>query len=153
MNLFKYLLLLVSTLFISQRVAAQRVITFDDPHLHYMGRVDMQKSAAVLSWPGSSVKINFMGTSIAFTLKDEAGDNYYNEVLDGKVIGIYHVKSDKEITTPITGLAPGNHTFELFKRTEWTMGSTWFYNFIIPRDGAMYPASPEKKAEDRILRQ
>jgi hypothetical protein len=122
----------------------QNVNKHNDPHIRYSGRIDMRDSAAVLSWSGSSVAINFNGSGIAIKVKDEGGNNYFNEVLDGEVIGVYHENSNQQHTIIIKDLKSGYHHFELFKRTEWTMGKTWFYQFEI-LNGHVLPPSPVKK--------
>src|SRR6201999_692597 len=48
-------------------------------------------------------------------------------------------------TIVINGLDNGNHHLELFKRTEWAMGQTWFYGFELGKEGKLLPASPTHK--------
>ena len=126
---------------------AQVVIPANDPHIHYSGRVAFTDSAAILSWSGTSVKINFTGNSIRFKMQDE-GDNYFTEVYDGKVIGIIH-KPTANLENELNGLTSGPHTLELFKRTEWAMGKTLFYGFNI--NGKVLPAPQTKKRKIEIF--
>jgi lysophospholipase L1-like esterase len=105
----------------------------------------MTDSTAELSWPANSIKVNFTGTSIRATLSDERSDNNYNVIVDNKVINVLHPLQLKKEYVLAAGLSPGRHTLELFKRTEWAMGKTWFYSFLIPKDGAFLPQSPAKK--------
>jgi hypothetical protein len=125
--------------------AAQTIIKSNDPHIHYMGRVTMRDSAAELSWSGNSIKANFTGTGIKAVLKDERADNYYNVIVDGKVISILHLDRIKKTYTIASGLAAGKHSLELFKRTEWAMGKTWFYGFEFVDGGKILPAPTAKK--------
>lgn len=134
-----FLLLVLSAKF----AAAQTTVKFNDVHLHYMGRIQMTDTAAVLAWSGSSVKINFNGEGISFTTLDERADNYLIEILDGEVIGTIHEAKVKKNRNNIIGLAKGNHTLELFKRTEWTMGKVFFYNFEV--NGKVLPAPKTNK--------
>jgi len=134
-----FLFLILSAKF----AVAQTTVKFNDAHLHYMGRIQMTDTAAVMSWSGSSVKINFNGEGISFTMLDEKADNYVIEILDGEVIGTIHEAKVKKNRTNIIGLAKGNHTLELFKRTEWTMGKIFFYGFEV--NGKVLPAPKTNK--------
>lgn len=120
-----------------------QVIKSNDPHIHYMGRVAVQEDAALLSWSGTSVGINFNGTEVSAVLKDERGESTFNVIVDGKVKGIIHPDTIKQVYTLVKGLPAGEHHLELFKRTEWAMGRTWFYQFSL--DGQILPAPVEKK--------
>ena len=97
------------------------VVSFNDPQVRYVGRVAMKDSAAQLAWPGTSVSINFFGTGVSVVLNDERGDNYYNVILDNKVVSILHPDAGRKTYTLVSGLPVGKHFLELFKRTEWTM--------------------------------
>jgi len=110
-----------------------------------MGRVAVTDSAVVLSWSGSSATINFKGGGIGYEMRDERGDNYITVILDGKIIGVDHENSIKRIEHRIDGLTGGEHTLELFKRTEWAMGKTWLYNFEIENGGKALPVTPTHK--------
>src|ERR1035441_4668776 len=46
-------------------------IPFSDKHISYEGRIPFANDAAALYWPGVSVKINFKGTGISGTFKDQ----------------------------------------------------------------------------------
>ena len=128
---------------------AQIIIKANDPHIRYSGRIAFTDSAAVLSWSGSSIKINFEGTDLAFKMRDE-GDNYFTEIFDGKIIGAIHSEANaKDLTHHLSGLTSGAHTLELFKRTEWAMGKTFFYGFTI--DGKILPAPAEPKRKIEIF--
>ncbi len=108
----------------------RKLIAFDDERIEYMGRIGMNEQGfAEIYWPGSSIKINFEGTSIKALLKDENGDNYFNVIIDEDSILILRPDTVQKIYTLAAGLAPGLHTIELFKRTEWNRGKTWFYGF------------------------
>jgi len=125
--------------------SAQVTVKANDPHIVYMGRIAMQDNATVLSWSGTTVDINFEGTSISYKMRDERGDNYYNVLLDGKVVKKERENANGIIMQTIDRLAPGTHHLELFKRTEWAMGKTWFYGFELAKGGKVLPASPAHK--------
>ncbi len=107
-----------------------RFTAFDDERIEYMGRVGMnERGFTEIYWPGSSIKIHFEGTGIKALLKDEYGKNYFNVILDEDSILILKLDTLQKIYTLAEGLSPGLHTIELFKRTEWDKGKTWFYGF------------------------
>lgn len=139
-------LFLLLALFIPCRSGAQNtVVSFNDPHIRYSGRITMTDSCAQLAWTATTASIRFNGTGINALLKDERGDNYYAVVIDGKPGIILHPDSTKKCYTLASGLIPGPHTLELFKRTEWAMGKTWLYAFLPDDHTKLLPAPPPKK--------
>jgi len=116
-----------------------------DPRIHYMGRVIMQDEAAQLLWPSTLLKINFKGTGVKAILKDEHGNNYFNVIVDDKVVAVIHPDSVQKEYALVSGLNDGNHSLELFKRTEWADGKTWFYQFSLDKNSAPLIPSPAKK--------
>src|SRR5215471_5925024 len=100
-----------------------------DKHIQYEGRVWNDDKAVVLSWPGTSVRINFRGTGLSAMLRDQDTANYYNVIVDGSVVLKIHTDTSKHNYILVSGLSAGNHSLELFKRTEWDKGKTWFYGF------------------------
>jgi len=137
------LLITLLIIAVGYKANAQTVVKFNDANIRYMGRISMRDSTAELSWPGNSVTVNFTGTALKAVLKDERAENYYDVIVDGKVASVLHPEKDKKTYTLASGLPAGKHTLELFKRTEWTMGKTWFYGFEI--DGKVLSPSPAKK--------
>jgi len=111
---------------------AQTIINFNNPNVKYMGRIALQDSSAELTWTASSVIINFNGTAAKATLRDDTGLDRVTVVVDGKVTNtaIQPAKNPTEYEL-VSGLPKGNHRLELFKRTEYDMGSLFFYNFNI----------------------
>ena len=58
-------------------------VEYSNAQIEYSGRIDSsQVNGAELYWSGSSVKINFEGSSLSALMEDENGDNYYNVILD-----------------------------------------------------------------------
>jgi hypothetical protein len=145
-NMKHYTYILFSLLFVvSVRCHAQTVIKATDSHIQYSGRIAMTDSTAELSWSASSITINFSGTNIGVVLKDERSDNNYNVIVDGNVLNILHPLTVKKSYILADHLKPGKHTLELFKRTEWAMGKTWFYQFELSGKAIVLPPPPAKK--------
>ena len=124
---------------------AQTLVKPSNPNIRYMGRVDVSDTTAILFWSATSVKINFKGNKIGFKLRDERNDNYFNVFVDGKLNKILHDTIKGINKHLISGLTNSKHTLELFKRTEWAMGKTWFYGFEFEDGYKLLPASPVKK--------
>lgn len=133
---------------ISCRQQQEVKLLFNDSDLAYDGRVRYTNEAAVLSWPGSAVHINFRGTEIKGEFSESDTANYYNVIVDGKIISNTHFDRERKTYTLASGLENTSHTLQLFKRTEWDKGSTFFYSFsgqalkILPAG-----AKPKRKME------
>lgn len=128
-------------LFTCLQVNAQKFTGFKDEHIRYMGRVAYQADAAKLMWSGSWVQVNFTGTEAKVSLKDERGDNFFDIIIDGKII-VLHPDAEKRTYTLATHLPYGAHNLTIFKRTEWADGSTLFYGFEF-NQGAEVIALPQ----------
>lgn len=116
------------------------VINFDHPDVHYVGRVGMKGDAAELMWTASSVVINFYGTGASATLSDTKGNDLVTVVVDDKVVQTLQPKKNKKKTYQlVSGLAPGKHKLELFKRTEFQIGTLSFYNLKLEDEGEILP--------------
>jgi hypothetical protein len=139
---FLFVLQLAATLACAQNI----VVKSHDVHIRYSGRITMTDEAAELSWSASSIKMNFKGTFIKATLKDERANDYWNVILDGKVISVLRPDSLQKQYTLATNLSEGTHTIELFKRSEWAMGKTWFYGFELDKNASiLLPPSQQKR--------
>lgn len=152
MKMYKHscpLLIIILCVFAIQTQAQTRIVKFNDPHLRYEGRINYTKEAAELSWSGNSVTIAFSGTGIAVVLKDADTANYYNVIIDNKIISKIHTDTSRTSYTLARGLANKKHTLQLFKRTEWAMGKTWFYGFELPDNSKLLALSalPKRKIE------
>src|ERR1700749_2846101 len=146
---YKYLFLSIAIAFALNCKAQQTVIGNNDPHIRYAGRIAKTDSTVELSWSGSSITINFTGTEIGGVLKDERADNTYNIIVDNKVINVLRPESTKKEYIFADHLSNGKHTLQLFKRTEWAMGKTWFYEFELENGGKILPlpAAQKRKIE------
>jgi hypothetical protein len=139
------LFVLVMSAFLSFKGKTEEIVLPDNQHIEYMGRIEtIIPEEAVLYWSGTSIKINFEGTSVTAIFKDEKGDNYYNIIIDGNVVNVLKTKIDKTEYILTSNLPSGNHTLEIFKRTEWDRGKTIFYGFKLGEGTKLLPASPKK---------
>lgn len=123
--------------------SAQKNVDNQDARIRYQGRIGHQGGAAQLYWSGTSMEINFTGSTVKALLKDERGENYFNIIIDGKIT-VLHPDTARQLYTLASGLRAGNHTLLLYKRTEFSDGSTAFYNFQFEPKAEILPASPQK---------
>ncbi|MFD0764850.1 SGNH/GDSL hydrolase family protein [Mucilaginibacter lutimaris] len=140
----KYFRVFVFLLIAVTNAHAQTLVKFNNSKVFYMGRVGMKDSTAELSWTASSVIINFNGTAVKATLNDENGQNYYNVVVDGQVAKILKLDKGKKEYELISGLIKGPHKLQLFKRTEYDWGRTWFYGLTVDGELLSPPAFRHK---------
>ncbi|WP_205958029.1 SGNH/GDSL hydrolase family protein [Flavivirga algicola] len=117
-------------------------INHTDKNIVYEGRIgkNADHTAQEIYWSGSSIKINFEGTTVKAILKDENGKNYFNVIIDGTKFDTLSLNPEKNTYTLAKDLPSGKHSVELTKRNEWTYGTTLFYGFeilgtkILPKD-------------------
>ena len=135
--------IVVIALFVGLRANAQKIVDFKDEHIRYMGRVGYQADAAKIMWSGTWVQINFTGTEAKVSMKDERGDNFFDIVIDGKIV-VLHPDAEKRVYTLATGLPYGPHNLFIFKRTEWADGTTLFYGFEFNTGATVNELPPAK---------
>jgi len=121
-----------------------------DPSNHsdivYEGRINKIQKAAIFYWPGTSAKIYIQGSGSVYALmKDEKGKNYYNVILDNNRIRLLHPDTTKRYYLLAANLPEGNHSVEIFKRTEWDKGNTRFYGFRLDNSLKLVKPSDEKR--------
>ena len=105
-------------------------IKYSNPEIEYSGRIDtLNGDGAKLFWSGSTIKINFKGEKIDILLKDSKGEDYYNVFIDNDSFFILRPDTTKKYYLLASNLPNKKHTIKIFKRTEFTGGTTTFYGF------------------------
>lgn len=139
--------LIASIVFIFSCSTKQELfVEHSNAQIEYSGRIDSSKvNGAELYWSGSSIKINFEGSSLSALIEDENGDNYYNVILDNDSLFILHLDTTKHYYQLASQLSKGKHTIEIFKRTEWDKGKTSFYGFQIKGKAKLLPKAKPKE--------
>ena len=129
--------------------AQNKIISYNNPDLYYQGRIIYNDSTTVLSWPGTSVTVWFEGTGISAVLQDADTANYYNIIVDDNNISKIHTNTVKQIYSLASDLSEGKHKIELFKRTGWGKGKTFFYGFETSVNTIILspPPPPKRKIE------
>ncbi len=123
-----------------------------DSNLYYQGRVsqDLDKGTHFY-WPGTSVSINFEATDIYAELKDETGNNYYQVILDGIPTQVIKPSTKKQRYLLASGLKPGSHHLQLFRKTEYPTGKTTFYNFSLSQRCQTASKRHAQEIKNRVL--
>ncbi len=126
--------------------AQDKHIAPNDNAIAYMGRMEPPtQKMADLSWPGSSISLEFEGKSISARLNDQAGKNCYYFIVDSQ---LKHIRLDSGEHNYLVaeGLSAGKHKITLYKLTEGKFGHTHFLGFNINNEGTVLPASiPENQ--------
>ena len=140
-------LTLISILILAPKIisAQKKDIPFNSPKIQYEGRVAFKDSAACINWSGSSISLNFKGSEISAILKDADTANYYNVILDDQLISKIQLDTIKKSYILASGLSERNHKIQLFKRTEWGKGQTFFYGFETNENAKVLSKSKPKK--------
>lgn len=92
------------------------------PGPRYVGRVDDSDPSAVrFGWPGTGVIVRFRGTAVRARLRDAGG--FLTVVVDGEVAPRLALSGGTQTYALASGLTDGEHTVELYKRTEGFVGT------------------------------
>jgi len=144
--MIKSILLILSILVNTLVLAATfDTIPANNPLIEYSGRVDFTNSLAPqFSYSGVSVRASFQGTSVAIILNDEGLQNYYNIILDNKVITRIQAIVGINTYEIATGLKDTIHEIEIYKLTEQYFGITKFLGYIIDKGKTIVPISNKR---------
>lgn len=131
---------------------ATTLIAADDSHYLYTGRIDFsQAKSPLLTWPGSSIKANFSGSSLAVVLDDTLGKNYFNVIIDGNNDHPYVLEAKQGENTYLISkaLPAGTHSVEIYKRTEGEEGGTQFKGLVLDDKATLLgqPKRPQRRME------
>jgi hypothetical protein len=121
-------------------------IPANNPLIEYTGRIDFTDSTKpVFAYSGVSIRACFTGTSVGAILSDYQGNNYFNVLIDGKVVDTLNVAKSKQAYILASGLENKLHEIELFKRTELQFGKTTFEGFLVEEGTELQPIENERE--------
>lgn len=113
------------------------------PGIHFTGRFDFRDAAGPkFEWSGTAIQAKFRGTGIAVrlaeTLSDQNEHQQFRITIDGQTTSLL-VLNGSPAYTLASGLPDGEHTVEVFKRTEALFGTVQFLGFDVEA-GAIVPS-------------
>lgn len=115
--------------------ALPQAIAADDPHLAYIGRWDVSDKAGPRSeWPATQIHLTLEGTALNVVL---AGQQAFQVVVDGVPSKTLTMLPGQSVYAVASGLAPGSHRIELFKRSEGWGGPVQVKGFQIPAEAKL----------------
>jgi hypothetical protein len=125
----------------------------------FVGRFDTTDPAGPrAAWPGTRIIARFDGSQVSVTLSDfaepwmEGTPSYWEYTIDG---GDWHPLAMTPDNQPhiyplAAGLPPGEHTVELFKRSETQTGATQFLGFDF-HGGRSLPSPERQKRKIEVM--
>lgn len=120
--------------------AAAVAIGADNPYIRYSGRSDgVGTTAVTFGYSGARIRLRFEGPSVGMWLDDPSGRNYAMVWVDGKPGRKFRLAAPDGFYSLAEGLAPGEHTVEVVRVTECTMGLTTFHGFVLNHGGEARP--------------
>ncbi len=152
MTLIKRLFFVSFSIWLSSCVEAEPNVLPTNTGFVYSGRIDFsQPEKPVLSWPGTSIKARFSGTSLTVWLNDSKGKNYFNVIVDGNDDYPYVIeaKPGRHNYWISETLGEGGHEVEIYKRTEGEEGDTEFLGLELA-DANLLTAPPKPKHKIEI---
>jgi len=94
-----------------------------EPAIHWVGRWDDTDPTAMRAgWSGAGLVVRFEGTGASVSLDDQG--HYFTVIVDGVLQPRLATSAGEQGYVLATGLAPGEHTVELYRRTEGSFGPT-----------------------------
>ena len=145
MQIKLFTLLVLVFLSATQAHAATRIPP-DDTHIGYTGRIDFfNQLAPEITWPSTSVALNFTGRFLSVTLDDQRGANYFNAFVDDDFSHpfVIHCAQGEHTYLVAKHLNAGSHHFLLTKRTEGEEGWTKFKGITLADHAQALPSSPK----------
>lgn len=125
-------------------IAANADVSTGPPALRWIGRTEPIANGARFDWPGTGFVARFSGTSASVHLTTtlfSAPADYYEVIVDDGAPKLLTTASGAHDYDLATGLAPGNHTVTLWRRTE-ALGSSVDVGAVTFGGGALIAPPP-----------
>jgi hypothetical protein len=113
--------------------AEPALVAPNDARIAYMGRVELSARAALMGFPGITVRFAYRGPAPTIRMTGDTPECYFNLSCNGWDPVLIHLKQGKnEIALP-TGAAPqAGWTVDIVRRTESWMGTASFDGLLLP---------------------
>lgn len=99
-----------------------------EPAVHWVGRHDASDPGHVrMGWSGVGARLRFTGTGASVRLDDRG--RYFTVLVDGEVQPTLATTPGEQSYLLASGLPDGEHTLELYRRTEGSFGPTVVLGF------------------------
>jgi hypothetical protein len=119
---------------------APGVVSAYDPRICYIGRFDRRNAVGPIgSWPAVEAKVRVRGPGLKVTIQ-ESGHDWIQIVIDGSPTTAVELQPGVQ-TVEVMAKSPGDHTYEIVKRTEPFVGNLQFLEFSPKRHGSLLRAS------------
>ena len=110
-----------------------------EPAVHWVGRYDVSDPDRVrMGWSATGFVVRFDGTGASVVLDDQA--QYFTLIVDGQLQPNLATSPGEQTYVLASGLAPGEHVVELYRRTEGSFGASIFGDVQI--EGELLPPPP-----------
>ena len=120
----------------------------NDSRILYMGRVELSEKAALMGYPGVTIRFAFRGAAPVVEMTGDTPECYFNLSCNGWDPVLIHLKKGANQIALPTGPAPvAGWTVELVRRTESWMGTASFDGILVPPGCELLapPAFPARK--------
>jgi lysophospholipase L1-like esterase len=118
-------------------------VSATDPAIRLTGRFDARDPAGPrMAWAGSLISVRFEGAAINVLMKTTGADEF-QVIVDGAPTGVLALRKDATLYRAASGLPGGEHTLDLFKRTEPLVGQVQLLGFQLEKGRKLLP-NPSK---------
>jgi len=130
------------------KINSQTIIPPNNSNIQYIGRIDFSNPMKPLyANPGVSIKAKFQGTSIGILMEElgaggSSNTNHLNAIIDGGSPIVLALSRNQRTYNIANNLSNGEHTIEIFKRTEAFVGKVAFEGFILDSGKTLVTPNP-----------
>lgn len=114
-----------------------------EPAVHWVGRHDASDPGHVrMGWSGVGAVLRFAGTGASVRLDDHG--RYFTVLVDGALQPTLATSPGEQSYVLASGLSDGEHTLELYRRTEGSFGPTTVLGFDLEGELLAPPPVPRR---------
>lgn len=139
-------------------VADMVVISPTASFIRTTGRFDHSDARALrFSWPATSFRMRFTGTSVALTLDDAPlpddtpGTDWLAVSIDGRGLAALPLAAGERTYAVAQGLAAGSHEIVVTKRTDAAVGTVTLRGVVLDRGARALPPGPAPSRRMEIV--